>query len=300
MGAEVRAMARALPDPSAGFFGPASMVWRINGEAAVYLAGPRALLLQLAHPKIAQALLDWSALRREPTRRLLSTLGTMDALLRGGRDDALRASRRMAALHARVVGTLQEDTGRHRRGEAYAATEPELLRWVLATLIDSTLLAYETFVAPLAAAEKERYYQEISARAPLLGLSPRDLPPSYPAFVSYFRAALDDLAVGSAARALARTLVTGPLPGRAGAFAFSTLAAVMLPGRVREAYRLPLTWRERLAFRGIQTAARATAGTLRRRHSGRCASGCPFSRILEARSPEPRVRAGAWRSWRAG
>jgi uncharacterized protein (DUF2236 family) len=280
------AMAAGLPDPDAGFFGPGSMVWRINGELVVYLAGPRALLLQLAHPKVAQALLDWSAIRRKPTRRLVSTLDAMDTLLFGGRDEALRASRRMAALHALVVGELREDAGRHVRGEAYAATDPELLRWVLATLVDSTLLAYEVFVAPLGADEKERYYQEIVARAPLLGLSPEGLPPSYTAFAAYFRAAVEDLAVGEAGRTLARVVIEGPLPGRAGAFAFSTLAAAMLPERIRADFGLPSTWREKVAFRGIRAAARAAAGVMRGvRRTARRSPGCPFARLLDAMSP---------------
>jgi len=45
---------------AAGVFGPASMTWRMNREAILFLAAGRALLLQLAHPWIAAAVADHS------------------------------------------------------------------------------------------------------------------------------------------------------------------------------------------------------------------------------------------------
>jgi len=45
---------RPLSDPDAGLFGPDSVTWRIDREAFLLLgAGPRALLMQVAHPAIA-------------------------------------------------------------------------------------------------------------------------------------------------------------------------------------------------------------------------------------------------------
>ena len=39
-----------VTDPNVGLFGPESLVWHVNREALVFLAGGRAALLQLAHP----------------------------------------------------------------------------------------------------------------------------------------------------------------------------------------------------------------------------------------------------------
>jgi len=48
------ALARvAVRDPTAGLFGPASLMWRVDREAVLFLGARRALLLQLAHPWIA-------------------------------------------------------------------------------------------------------------------------------------------------------------------------------------------------------------------------------------------------------
>src|SRR2546421_7425935 len=36
-----------------GLFGPDSVIWRVNRESAVALAGTAAILMQFAHPKVA-------------------------------------------------------------------------------------------------------------------------------------------------------------------------------------------------------------------------------------------------------
>jgi uncharacterized protein (DUF2236 family) len=44
------AVREAAAGPMEGVFGPASLTWRVDREAAVFLGAGRALLLQLAHP----------------------------------------------------------------------------------------------------------------------------------------------------------------------------------------------------------------------------------------------------------
>jgi hypothetical protein len=44
------AVREAAAGPIEGVFGPASVTWRVDREAAVFLGAGRALLLQLAHP----------------------------------------------------------------------------------------------------------------------------------------------------------------------------------------------------------------------------------------------------------
>src|SRR6185503_3372914 len=58
-----------------GLYGPSSEAWRLNREAMLLLgAGPRALLLQLAHPLVAAGVADHSDFRADPWRRLQATL----------------------------------------------------------------------------------------------------------------------------------------------------------------------------------------------------------------------------------
>ncbi len=56
-----------------GYFGPGSVIWRVNQEAAVGLGLGRALLLQLAHPFVAQAVADHSTFQDEAEERLAAT-----------------------------------------------------------------------------------------------------------------------------------------------------------------------------------------------------------------------------------
>ena len=44
-------------------FGPGSLTWRVNGEAVLLLGGGRALILQVAHPKVAAGVAEFSDYR---------------------------------------------------------------------------------------------------------------------------------------------------------------------------------------------------------------------------------------------
>lgn len=154
-----------------GFFGPGSVVWKIDRELAVLLgSGSRALLLQVAHPLIAAAVADHSRYQRDPIGRLRHTLETIYAFAFSDLEHATRMVEAINRRHARVVGTAPG-------GTPYAALEPRLLLWVYATLIDSALLAYETFVRPLSEAEREQAYLEFQQAAPIWGIPPEIFPP---------------------------------------------------------------------------------------------------------------------------
>src|SRR5919201_6803411 len=49
-----------------GYFGPTSTIWALHREACLGVGLGRALLLQLAHPWVAQAVVDHSAVRDRP------------------------------------------------------------------------------------------------------------------------------------------------------------------------------------------------------------------------------------------
>src|SRR6266513_343490 len=128
-------------------FGPGSLTWRINGEAVLLLGGGRALILQVAHPKVAAGVAEFSDYREDPWRRLYRTLDVTLKIAFGAPEGLRRA-------HHRVVGT--DD-----RGEPYRALDPDLLLWVHATLIDTALTMYERYVGPLTPRERELHYAEM-------------------------------------------------------------------------------------------------------------------------------------------
>ena len=166
-----------------GFFGPDSVVWKIDRELAVLLgSGSRALLLQVAHPLIAAAVADHSRYRRDPIGRLRHTLETIYAFAFSDLEHATRMVQVINRRHARVVGMSPDRT-------PYAALDPHLLLWVYATLIDSSLLAYETFIGPLSDGEREQAYLEFQRAAPVWGIPPE----IFPQGIRGLRAWMDEL-----------------------------------------------------------------------------------------------------------
>ena len=124
-----------------GLYPEGSITRRVNRENVLILGGGRALLMQLAHPMVAAGVDEHSDFRQRPMYRLRRTIRLTMAIVFGDRETALAAARAVNQTHGRV------------RGERYRALDPDLLLWVHATLVDSALATYETFVKPLPARE---------------------------------------------------------------------------------------------------------------------------------------------------
>ena len=119
--------------------------------------------MQLAHPLVAAGVAEHSTFRDGPAanvKRLHSTVRAMLDLSFGSPEDIRRAVGHINAIHDRVHGTLREAAGRFAAGTPYSAGDPELLIWVDATVRDSMLLAYELFVTPLSAADRDQFWTE--------------------------------------------------------------------------------------------------------------------------------------------
>src|SRR5271166_1550012 len=154
----------------AGAFGPSSMMWRIDKEAAIFLGAGRALLLQLAHPWIATAIARHSPVLADPIGRFHRTFNAMFTMVFGTTEQALAAARRLHQRHRHVSGTLAEAAGPFAAGSGYEANNVAALRWVHATLIDTALVAYLLVGPPLTAEERERYWIEARLFAAFFGV----------------------------------------------------------------------------------------------------------------------------------
>ncbi len=182
------------------------MTWRINGEAVLLLGGGRALILQVAHPKVAAGVADFSDFRRDPWGRLARTLELTLAIAFGEPEASRRASRRLRRVHERVVGT--DD-----RGEPYRALDPDLLLWVHATLIDTSLVIYERYVAELTEGERGRYYEEMRTLGEAYAIPREAMPEDHAAFRGYWDASLaDGLRVTETTREVAEAVLRPDLP----------------------------------------------------------------------------------------
>lgn len=227
--------------------GPDSVSWRINREAIVVSGWARAILLQLAHPAVAAGVHHHSGFRGSLSagfRRMRSTVGAMLALTFGGTEEMIAAAAGINAIHDRVRGRVGEGT--------YTAHDPDLQRWVHATLLESIPLSYELLVGPLSASERDRYCEEAAIMEPLMGMPSGWLPRTSAQLDAYVRDMLGSgkLIVDDTSRALARALLYPPRwyvlwPVFR---AMQVLTIGTLPASIRQAYGFEWRARDARAF----------------------------------------------------
>src|SRR5918997_3859375 len=110
----VRLRIRRVPlSEMASYFTDDSMLRRVHRERAVALAGPRALLMQAAHPLAVRGLLAHSTAVDEPYDRLARTAEVMNTIGFGTKADADRVTKGVRAMHRRVRGATREPVGPH-------------------------------------------------------------------------------------------------------------------------------------------------------------------------------------------
>ena len=237
------------------YFADTSMLRRVQRELAVAFSGPRALLMQASHPVAFEGFFAHSGAFDAPYERLRRTAQVMDTIAFGTREDADRATRRVRAMHKRVRGELAAPAGRFPAGTPYAADDPQLLMWVLASLVDSALVVYERYVASLSHAERAAYWQDYRVVGRLFGLKDDEMPADIDAFDAYMARMLngDDLFVTSAARELAIEIVMRPPVPRARRPVLELVNFVtvgLLPAGLRKQYGLSWDPLRALALRG--------------------------------------------------
>jgi uncharacterized protein (DUF2236 family) len=226
--------------PTEGVFGPASLTWRVDREAAVFLGAGRALLLQLAHPWVAAGIAEHSRTLADPVGRFHRTFNSVFTMVFGTLDQALAAARRLHRRHGAVTGTLPEAAGRFAAGSSYHANEVSAQRWVHATLVETALLSHDLVLPALTAGEREQYWTEARLFAALFGIGQADLAPDWPSFNAYNEAmwCSDQLSVGPAARRIAEQIFFGRVTGVRVPKWYLALTARLLPERLRAEFGL--------------------------------------------------------------
>jgi uncharacterized protein (DUF2236 family) len=175
----------------AGLYGPGSEAWRLNREASLLLgAGPRALLLQIAHPLVAEGVDQHSDFRADPWARLAGTLRSYLRIVYGTGGEARAEIRRLNGLHRTVTGPVRDGDAAARFGGSYAARDPGLSLWVHATLIDSTLATVDAWLEPLTHDRRARFYAETLPVGRLFGVPEGQLPADIDAFDDYLSSML--------------------------------------------------------------------------------------------------------------
>jgi uncharacterized protein (DUF2236 family) len=237
----------SLDAPDPGLYGPRSESWRLNRESMLLLgAGPRALLLQLAHPAVAAGVDEHSDFRADPWTRLHATIRSYLTIVYGTTAAARAEIRRLNALHRGISGP------------GYSARDPQLSLWVHATLIESTIVANDRWLEPMSGARRAEFYAETRPIGRAFGVPETLLPVDLAAFERYWADMLapdGPIQVSATARGLGRAVLEPPLgplsawlPGGAvtrpwlarvpaAAYAWTLWPAVgLLPERIRDAY----------------------------------------------------------------
>ena len=123
-----------MGDP--GLLGPDSVSWPVLGDAAAFVGGIRALLVQTAHPEVVAGVEQHSTYRADPLGRLTRTSAYVTATTYGARPEVEVAVAAVRRAHAPVRGVSP-------RGKTYRADNPAMAAWVHNVLTDSFLVTYQ-------------------------------------------------------------------------------------------------------------------------------------------------------------
>lgn len=286
--------------PDDGYFPrDRSVLRRVMDERVVgLLYGQRALVVGGLEPLAFTGTLLHSRAASDARYydRLVSTAAMFDAVIRGSREDADHALRRVAGMHRHVRGRLDDDLGPgYPAGTTYDAHDPWLSWFTMAVLCDSALALHEAYVRPLSSPELETYHDDWIRFGELFGMPPdaatadwADFRGRFHAWLASDRPHLLPLARTAGLAALQWPL---PLPLRGVNDLTYLLVVGTLPRRVRAAYGLPWTLGHRTAHAGLATSLRrgrrwvpravATGPTLH--------VGGPLLRALDPRN-RPRIQ----------
>lgn len=237
-------------------FSPESELWQVNRHANGLLFGPAAVLLQIAHPRVAQGVADHSDFQNDALGRLRRTLSSVNRIAFGTVAEAETMRKRMTQVHSKVSGETSAGMSGPRH---YSAFEPDLLLWVLATLIDASIQGYEFVWGSLSAQRREQFYRDFLYFGTYFGLKENECPADYEAFKDYYADMLAGDLLGShpLCAEVAATVVNPPHPLRdrmLGKLA-NFLPIETLPADIRERLGLQSTWSTRLRMAALRSAA---------------------------------------------
>jgi uncharacterized protein (DUF2236 family) len=226
-----------------GYFTDDSMIRRIHREHVVGLGGARSLLMQAAHPVAFAGFFMSTGSLDDPYPRLKRTADVLDTIMFGERADADRVTAIVRSVHSRMRGTLVEAAGKFPAGTPWAADDPELLLWIIATLADSGALVYSRYVKRLTRAQRDSYWQDWRVVGELFGLGAGQMPDDSAQLRQYMREMLsgDTLFVSPQARELGIQIVLRPpvpLAARPLLELANFIIVGLLPGSIRRQYGL--------------------------------------------------------------
>ena len=148
-----------------GYFGPGSAPWAVHGALPTNVGGIRALLMQALHPAALAGVMQHSRYESDALGRLAGTTQWLTVVTFGDRAAADRECARVRGMHRRVVGTYDTANG----AAPYAASDPDLLRWVHIAFTDSFLATHRVWGGQIPGGE-DAYVREWAKAGELVGV----------------------------------------------------------------------------------------------------------------------------------
>ncbi len=192
-----------------GYFGPDSMMWKVNKEITVLFGGARALLMHAAHPLIAAGARQTSFYQRDPWKRLIRTLSLQNSVTFGTKKEADESALRINKLHEVIKGKDEVTGG------IYDALDQEQLLWVHACLQISSIYFYEKTVKKLSDEEKDQYHLENMLSAQLVLVETKNIPQTHKQLRDWVKdksKEKDYLVLTDVAVDVKNIIATGPVP----------------------------------------------------------------------------------------
>lgn len=153
----------ASPAGEPALVSPDSVSWRIfKNPVALFVGGIAAVILELAEPRVRTGVWEHTSFKSDPVARLRRTGLAAMVTVYGARSISEKMIARVRRLHDQIDGFTPA-------GEAYRANDPLLLSWVQATAGFGFLEAYSTYVSPLSADDRNRFFLEGKEAARLYG-----------------------------------------------------------------------------------------------------------------------------------
>ncbi|MDO6145007.1 oxygenase MpaB family protein [Paenarthrobacter aurescens] len=219
------------------------------GAEGVLLAGAgRAILLQIADPRVGHGVADHSNFAERPQDRLRATLSYVYAVVYGTEAQVAAVRRAVNRAHAPVR------RGPHGNSKGYNAFDADSQLWVVATLYDTAVTVYEQVHGPLDDETADAMYRDYARIGTALQLPPDKWPADRAAFAEYWDAHVSRLQPDEKARKIAGDLLhpsAGPALMRLAMPLARFLTAGLLPEHVREGFGF--TWGPGQARRFEQT-----------------------------------------------
>ncbi len=227
--------------------------WQLNSRWFVLIGGPRAAIMQVADPKVAAGVAQFSSYRTDPLGRLERTMDSMLKIGFGSPEQREQVLDELRTIHSAVRGRTSE-------GKAYSALDPQLMYWVLATLVDTVLVVEHRYLGRMRHADRVRYVEESRVVADAFGIPEKFVPDGYGAFRSYIAERVQEIVPDSDSIEITASLLKPGLP--------IVPDPVFAPLDWITIELLPSTMRHRLGLsnlnpaqlgvvRGAQTASRA-------------------------------------------